>query len=428
MDSAVERMTAEYENLGQRFVLGKPKYTSQYAQMYFARLMEMYPLLASQSQKKWPGTPIVKLLCLEDAKEQVIVGTLYKEMKLRPSALKEYTEDRTLSQQLAAEKFCDDSDALIIEDESARVALSGAGLDTGRQVTGTILAARGTFDSKSGLFAVTEFIHAGLPRQPPRPELPEDKYIALVSGLCVGETSSDAHRLALLIDWMTGLLGDPDLCRRIARVIIVGGTMGSVEELAAATAASREQRFAMSAVHDVDRCACELAAALPVDLMPGPGDLSNVALPQQPLHRCLFPGAAPFESFCRVTNPYECAVDGVRLLGTSGQNVADIMRYSSADNVLEVMADNLRQRHLCPTAPDTLACYPFTDQDPFILHAAPHVYFVGNQHEYGVSEVVGGEGQAVKLVSVPAFVRTGTLVLLNLRTLESRPVHFDAAF
>ena len=83
----------------------------------------------------------------------------------------------------------------------------------------------------------------------------------------------------------------------------------------------------MEAVQAVDRCITELASALPVDLMPGPDDLSNHSLPQQPLHRCLFPGAAPYESFHRVTNPYRFSVDGVQFLGTSGQNVADVQRY-----------------------------------------------------------------------------------------------------
>ena len=82
----------------------------------------------------------------------------------------------------------------------------------------------------------------------------------------------------------------------------------------------------MEAVTEVDRCCTELASALPVDLMPGPGDLANHSLPQQPLHGCLFPGAGPYESFTRVTNPYGCSVDGVKLLGTSGQNVADVQR------------------------------------------------------------------------------------------------------
>jgi DNA polymerase delta subunit 2 len=86
----------------------------------------------------------------------------------------------------------------------------------------------------------------------------------------------------------------------------------------------------MEAVQEVDRCATELASALPVDLMPGPGDLSNHALPQQALHRCLFPGAAPCSSFTCVTNPHRFSIDGVHFLGTSGQNVHDVKRYEPA--------------------------------------------------------------------------------------------------
>jgi DNA polymerase delta subunit 2 len=106
----------------------------------------------------------------------------------------------------------------------------------------------------------------------------------------------------------------------------VGGTQSNLDTLATASAASKQQIFAMEAVKEVDRCITELASALPVDLMPGPGDLSNHALPQQPLHQCLFPGAAPCSNFHRVTNPYRFSIDGVHCLGTSGQNVHDIQR------------------------------------------------------------------------------------------------------
>jgi DNA polymerase delta subunit 2 len=82
----------------------------------------------------------------------------------------------------------------------------------------------------------------------------------------------------------------------------------------------------MEAAHAVDRCIAEIATALPVDMMPGPSDLASHALPQQPLHRCLFPLASQFETFHRVTNPYHFSADGVSFLGTSGQNVQDIRR------------------------------------------------------------------------------------------------------
>jgi DNA polymerase delta subunit 2 len=91
------------------------------------------------------------------------------------------------------------------------------------------------------------------------------------------------------------------------------------------------------------------------------------------------------------------------------------------------MHDNLMQRHLCSTAPDTLACHPFVDEDPFILRSCPHVYFVGNQSSFSVEAVQGQIGQKVTTVSVPAFARTGTIALINLATLECRPMTFDAA-
>jgi DNA polymerase delta subunit 2 len=89
------------------------------------------------------------------------------------------------------------------------------------------------------------------------------------------------------------------------------------------------------------------------------------------------------------------------------------------------MEGNMLQRHLCCTAPDTLACFPYVDSDPFILRTAPHIYFVGNQAEFAVTEVTD-DGKNVKLVSVPAFAKTGILVLVNLATLECSTVTFDA--
>jgi DNA polymerase delta subunit 2 len=119
--------------------------------------------------------------------------------------------------------------------------------------------------------------------------------------------------------------------------------LGSTEALATAPPASKAQRFAMDAVQEVDRCCTELASALPVDLMPGPGDLANHSLPQQPLHRCLFSGAAPFQTFHRVTNPYRCKVDGTCFLGTSGQNVADIQRCALHHLLLNCLRSCIRK-------------------------------------------------------------------------------------
>lgn len=91
----------------------------------------------------------------------------------------------------------------------------------------------------------------------------------------------------------------------------------------------------------------------------------------------------------RVTNPHEFEVDGVAFMGTSGQNVADVLRYSEGDDACDALARILEWGHLVPTAPDTLAAYPFADDDPFVLRAAPHVFFAGNQPAFATRLVTG---------------------------------------
>ena len=51
-------------------------------------------------------------------------------------------------------------------------------------------------------------------------------------------------------------------------------------------------------------CLAQLAGALPCDCMPGGTDPANHALPQQPLHPCLLPGAVSFPTF----NRYVCCI------------------------------------------------------------------------------------------------------------------------
>lgn len=81
-------------------------------------------------------------------------------------------------------------------------------------------------------------------------------------------------------------------------------------------------------LQDADAALAELAAALPVDVMPGAQDVANVSLPQQPLHRCLFPAAGRYASLTRATNPHQFTLEGLTFLGTSGQNVDDMAKYA----------------------------------------------------------------------------------------------------
>ncbi len=80
----------------------------------------------------------------------------------------------------------------------------------------------------------------------------------------------------------------------------------------------------------------------------------------------------------------------------------------------------------CCRIANNSGCYPFSDRDPFMMNQCPHVYFLGNQEEFGTRLVTGINNQQVRLVTLPRFSRTGSIALLNLRTLEVEEVNFNA--
>ena len=144
---------------------------------------------------------------------------------------------------------------------------------------------------------------------------------------------------------------------------------------------------------------------------------------------------------------------GLTFLGTSGQNIRDMLLNSVAPTTEETEGDKclfrikqtLEMRHLCPTAPDTLRVFPFKESDPFVINShnnasnlelseddaditqgqdlyteVPHVYFVGNMQEYKeelLTRKAGSTTQYLKVISLPTFYHSHSIVLLDLQTL-----------
>ncbi|CAG8770950.1 10224_t:CDS:2, partial [Acaulospora morrowiae] len=127
-----------------------------------------------------------------------------------------------------------------------------------------------------------------------------------------------------------------------------------------------------------------------------------------------------------VTNPYWCELDGVVFLGTSGQTIDDIYKYVNSEDRLKFAERTLHWRHIAPTAPDTLWCYPFQDVDPFIMSQAPHVYFISNQKEFATSTIEGPDKQRTRIILLPSFAETGVVVLVNLKNLKCHPIFFSS--
>uniref|UniRef100_A0A7N0V3T3 DNA polymerase delta small subunit n=3 Tax=Kalanchoe fedtschenkoi TaxID=63787 RepID=A0A7N0V3T3_KALFE len=423
VEKRFERKKCEYNSMNERFKIHKEMYKGQqYSQIYFARLHLMRSIIYSLIPNWKSHIPVCTVLELEKDKECIVVGTVYKHMKLKPCILDEYSKDRTTAPLVKHQNFMHPDDYLVLEDESGRVKLGGKVMLPSVYVTGVVVAMHGK-ETSAGEFLVLDVMEAGLPRQIDQSikSRGEDKYVIFVSGVSVGSSKSDPLQFQLLVDHITGCLGDEQEQRYaadIVHVVIAGNSVEISQDLSNGQAVSPNNQSRLSEpVKELDIFLTEIAASVSLDIMPGPDDPANFALPQQPLHRCLFPSSSSYSTFRSCSNPHSFEIDKIRFIGTSGQNIEDLEKYSDAKDRLEFMERTLRWRHLAPTTPNTLGCYPYTDRDPFIIESCPHVYFAGNQDFYGTRLFTGSEGQQVRVICIPKFCETGLAVVLNLRNL-----------
>eukprot|EP00741_Cyanophora_paradoxa_P021806 tig00000241_g21049.t1 len=442
-DVAVARSTAAHD-VSSRFVLERKAFQQQYSSLYFVRLKKLERFVRDAAQKKWQSEDLqiaTRTLDIKEGQRVILTGTMYKEMPQKPSILKQLEKDRFASElQISEKNFVDKDDVAILEDAYGRVRLVMQKEQIDSLVTGVIVALMGSALA-SGEFQVEDICFAGIPAQVPAavPASPKPKYVALVSGLRVGEQDRNPLLSQLLVDYFTGQLGSSSesLASQTVRIIVAGDSLLTAEDAGETSDqaswkrtnanAKRQQASLAAMVKDLDMMISELCTSLPVDVMPGGADPSNNTLPQQPMHRCLLPLSAKFSTFNAVTNPYECKLDGKRLLGVSGQTIEDILKYTTLTSPLDALERTLEWRHIAPTAPDTLGCYPYHDEDPFIISECPDLYFAGNQSEFGTKLVTGPQGQKCRLVTIPTFAQTGSIVLVNLVTLDVERVTLEAA-
>jgi DNA polymerase delta subunit 2 len=105
--------------------------------------------------------------------------------------------------------------------------------------------------------------------------------------------------------------------------------------------------------------------------------------------------------------------------------------------------ETLQWRHMAPTAPDTLCtfdrstnnhltfistprrmlgCYPYFNDDPFIMTRTPHLYFIGNQPRFESTLLTHKGGQKTRVVLLPRFSESGQVVLVNPKNLDIKVV------
>lgn len=470
----------------QRFLLRDIAFSQQYSHMYYARLcalkstaeerllalgaspgqrvtaeqyrrvLQLEPLAASSEAVDLPASSMV-----------YCVGTTFKVMPKSLRFLQEYTKelvrlDAGDEEEADADDAINDTDAiardpssvpssggsmvsatdaLILEDESGRVELCGPSAPPPATiVTGVVIAVAGWLRTK-GRFEVARYSTAAA--SPPVPRLMSarstPRYIAIISGLDMAAGGSIPIGLDTMMDYLAGNI-DAALGAQIGRLIVGGCTASWTEELKMKQKirlepsdhaklkladASKDPNSAAKAMRQIDSVLEQLGATIEVDVMPGESDSTNCFLPQQPVHPILLRRSTKLASVRLDTNPFEFEVEAehTQFLLTSGQNVDDVCRQSTLTptQALEAFLD---WGCLCPTAPNTLQCYPFSREDPFIIARRPHCVVACNQPAFSTSLHEG-----VRCVCVPSFAATGLMVLVDVNSpaLAATTVCFNPA-
>lgn len=326
---------------------------------------------------------------------------------------------------------------MYLEDESGRVKLVGEALKKTSLVTGCVIAVLGS-ELAGGEF---EIIDIRFPEFAPQKSLKitdttPKKYIAFISGLSITPNDQANIKYQLLKDFLKGEIGDEstqEVSSKILELVIAGNLVGKTDDSDSNDIANVvsfktstndvKYRSSFESIQHLDQFLSDLEGTIPVTIMPGKDDLTNVTLPQQPIHKALLrqsKGSMLFNSFKTVSNPQNMSINDIEILVDAGQTINDMFKYFKQDDIdrISLMNQCLRWQTLAPTAPDTLYSYPYMVKDPFLLTSTPHLYVSGNQPYYDTRLVESVDENddpvTVRLVTVPSFKETGQIVVVEI--------------
>uniref|UniRef100_A0A7S4SM14 DNA polymerase delta small subunit n=1 Tax=Alexandrium monilatum TaxID=311494 RepID=A0A7S4SM14_9DINO len=414
-----------------KFGRGASDWLKEYAGVYASRLQRLRPPIEAHARAVWPQVSLLPAIREYRRRswgtEVALVGILFKDMKSRPHVATLYRDAPVLEGAFLPEVrrtgpgcLCSDKDVMWLQDGTTRMELTMPAEWCAQLATGFVVAVRG-WASHDGRFSVKHLCLAKIPPPPPlvlgQPQAGaadghSPPLLALVSGLALGAAAPElAEARGRAVDFLLQ-------SSQVQRLIVCGGLLA--EEV---TAGGLQAAAVRSALEEADELLAKLAAVLPVDVMPGPHDPTNLSLPQLPLHPYLFKRLRKCRSFKSVSNPYECSLrGGFRVLGHSGQPVEDLLRCTRLSSPIQALQCSLEGLHLAPTAPDSLPAQPRTGGDAFVIDAVPHILFSGGHdaedHQWYAPTQ---SGLGTTCICVPAFHASPQLVLVNLH--NPRDVH-----
>ena len=178
-----------------------------------------------------------------------------------PSSDANFTTKRSISAPPPPKKIFSEDDNIMLEDESGRIRLVGERATKTTLVTGVIIGVLG-METPSGEFEVVDMCTTGMAPQSRSEAVEEidgmdvdgenvqsplcsidvggastssssssDEWIAVVSGLDIGQTSTSDPEIQMLVEYLTGEGGSPEdqlSASKISRLIIAGNVYAPI--------------------------------------------------------------------------------------------------------------------------------------------------------------------------------------------------------
>lgn len=178
-----ERRQVNTEFQFKDMIIKNADYQTQYAPLYFNRLQTMRPwVLEKIKQQDKSSLPIRgKLIEVKLKEECWVVGTLYREIKDRPTALDEYDDVKRI-QKIKKDSYAGPNDKFVVEDETGRATLSGIQKFEESLCTGLIVGLR-CWEKENGELEVLQILTPGFADQKNQPKTEETGLVAFVCGL-----------------------------------------------------------------------------------------------------------------------------------------------------------------------------------------------------------------------------------------------------
>ncbi|KAM3135053.1 hypothetical protein pb186bvf_012877 [Paramecium bursaria] len=363
--------------------------------------------------------------------EVKLFGMISKEMKYKPHYFNQVSQLNTV-------RVTDPTDYCYIEDRTGRIRIAFKncrfisnlfGSYPERDithmdlVTGIVCMLEGRLQQNNSFMVTKIFLPSLAPQQIPQVIFQKPHYLCIASGLNY-EVSGNSYFLNQFVNFIQGNTYHgygQILSQQISQVVIAGNLFAKQGQDPLTGSMKVQQEYKqlyeqMAAnIRGLDDIIDKMNQVTPINLMPGPNDAVNQLLPQNPFTRTYFQKCFESSEVQFLSNPCEFSINGYDVIGSSGQNIQDILKYQEfSDQEIDLMEQTILWSNIAPTAPDSLKCYPYTHDDPFVLKELPHIYFCGNMSEFKYKRIQ----DKCLLLTIPDLKTTGQFALINLSNLE----------